>query len=279
MSLVKFSQVPPSNRKPVQVIAVTSGKGGVGKTNISINLAAALANRKKEVLLLDADLGLGNVDVMLGLQPEYNLSHVINQEKTLDEVMVTGPSNIKIVPAGSGIKDMAVMDSKQNAGLINAFNELHTPIDILIIDTAAGISDSVTTFCQASAYVMVVICDEPASLTDAYAMIKVLSNEAKIKNFKVLSNMVQSSSQGVELFNKLEAVADRFLNVNLEYAGMIPHDDYLRKAVQKQWLVVNAYTRSRSANAFVKLASQVESWEIQEPKGNMEFFLERIVNS
>lgn len=276
MGLVNFKQSEPA-KKPVQVIAVTSGKGGVGKTNVSINLAAALANRKNEVLLLDADLGLGNVDVMLGLKPEYNLSHVINEEKTLDEVMVTGPSNIKIVPAGSGLKGMTGLTSKQNAGLVTAFNELHTPIDVLIIDTAAGISDSVITFCQASAYVLVVICDEPASLTDAYAMIKVLNSDAKIKNFKILSNMVQSSAQGVELFGKIEAVTDRFLNVNLEYAGMIPHDDYLRKAVQKQWLVVNAYTRSRSANAFVKLASQIEKWDIPEPKGNMEFFLERIV--
>lgn len=277
MALVNFKHQSQPSDKPVQVIAVTSGKGGVGKTNVSINLAAALANRKHEVLLLDADLGLGNVDVMLGLKPEYNLSHVINGEKTLDEVMVTGPSDIKIVPAGSGLKNMTGLSSKQNAGLVAAFNELHTPVDILVIDTAAGISDSVTTFCQASAYVLVVICDEPASLTDAYAMIKVLNSDAKIKNFKILSNMVQSSAQGVELFNKIEAVTDRFLDVNLEYAGMIPHDDYLRKAVQKQWLVVNAYTRSRSANAFVKLASQVESWKIQEPKGSMEFFLERIV--
>ena len=277
MSLVNFAEKPSTARKPIQVIAVTSGKGGVGKTNVSINLAAALANRKHEVLLLDADLGLGNVDVMLGLKPQYNLSHVINQEKSLDEVMLTGPSDIKIVPAGSGIQNMATLDNKQNAGLITAFNELHTPIDILIIDTAAGISDGVTTFCQAAAYVLIVICDEPASLTDAYAMIKVLSSTAKIKNFKILSNMVQSSAQGVELFNKLEAVTDRFLDVNLEYVGMIPYDDYLRKAVQKQWLVVNAYTRSRSANAFVKLASHIENWEIQEPKGNMEFFLDRIV--
>lgn len=278
MSLVNFTQKKNKGKKPIQVIAVTSGKGGVGKTNVSINLAAALANRNHEVLLLDADLGLGNVDVMLGLQPEFNLSHVINQEKTLDEVMVTGPSDIKIVPAGSGLKNMATLSNKENAGLIAAFNDLTVPIDTLIIDTAAGISDGVTNFCQAAAYTLIVICDEPASLTDAYALIKVLSTNAKIKNFKILSNMVLSSAQGVELFNKLEAVTDRFLDVNLEYAGMIPHDDYMRKAIQKQWLVVNAYTRSRAANAFVKLASQIESWEIKQPKGNMEFFLDRIVS-
>lgn len=277
MSLVRFKQKQAA-AKPIQVIAITSGKGGVGKTNVSINLAAALANRNHEVLLLDADLGLGNVDVMMGLQPEYNLSHVINQEKTLEEVMVAGPSNIKIVPAGSGLQNMATLTTKQNAGLIAAFNSLETPIDTLLIDTAAGISDSVTSFCQAAAYTIVVICDEPASLTDAYALIKVLHRQAKINQFKILSNMVLSPAQGVELFKKLQAVTDRFLDVSIEYAGMIPHDDYMRKAIQKQWLVVNAYARSRAANAFVKLASQVESWEIKAPKGNMEFFLDRIVS-
>ncbi|VAW81634.1 Flagellar synthesis regulator FleN, partial [hydrothermal vent metagenome] len=154
---------------PVRAIAVTSGKGGVGKTNVSVNLSVALAERGRKVMLMDADLGLANVDVLLGLHPNGNLSHVIDGQRTLEEIIVRGPSNIMVVPAASGVKRLAELSTMENAGLIRAFSELNHDVDILIIDTAAGINESVTSFSRAAQEVVVVVCDEPASMTDAYA--------------------------------------------------------------------------------------------------------------
>ncbi|MBA3582139.1 MAG: MinD/ParA family protein [Gammaproteobacteria bacterium] len=271
--------LPDNNPGPVRVIAVTSGKGGVGKTNVSINLATALANRGQTVMLMDADLGLANVDVVLGLHPEYNLSHVVSGEKTLQEIIVEGPSGVLVVPASSGVQKMAELNSAENAGLIRAFSDLTGRIDTLVIDTAAGIANSVISFCRSATDIVVVVCDEPASITDAYALIKVLNRDHKVRRFKILANMVQSSAQGSELYTKLFKVANRFLDINLEYIGMIPQDEYLRKAVQKQWTVVNAYPRSRSASAFMKLAASVVQWERVDSKGNLEFFFERLVTN
>src|ERR1700741_1073955 len=163
--------------KPVQVIAITSGKGGVGKTSVSVNLSTSLAMSGKQVMLLDGDLGLANVDVMLGLQPSYNLAHVLEGQCTLDETILGGPAGLMVVPASSGKKNMAELTRAENAGLVRAFSELSRPLDVLIVDTAAGIADSVITFSQASQEVIVVICNDPASLTDAYALIKVLNRD------------------------------------------------------------------------------------------------------
>jgi flagellar biosynthesis protein FlhG len=273
------SSLPDYKPSPVRVIAVTSGKGGVGKTNVSINLATALANRGQSVMLMDADLGLANVDVVLGLHPEYNLSHVLSGEKNLQEIMVEGPSGVLVVPASSGVQKMSELNSTENAGLVRAFSDLQGRIDTLVIDTAAGIANSVVSFCRAASDIIVVVCDEPASITDAYALIKVLNRDHKVKRFKILANMVQSTAQGNELYTKLFKVANRFLDINLEYIGMIPQDDYLRKAVQKQWTVVNAYPRSRSASAFMKLAAHIAQWEQPDSQGNLAFFFERLITS
>ncbi len=152
--------------KPVQVIAVTSGKGGVGKTNVSVNLAAALAQRSHEVLLMDADLGLANVDILLGLQPKHNLSHVINGSCSIEDIILPGPSGMKVVPSSSGTKRMVELNIAEHAGIIQAFGQLTQALDVLIVDTAAGICESVVRFTQASQHVVVVVCDEPTSITD-----------------------------------------------------------------------------------------------------------------
>ncbi|HHH43996.1 MAG TPA: MinD/ParA family protein [Gammaproteobacteria bacterium] len=265
---------------PVRVIAVTSGKGGVGKTNVSVNLAVAMADAGKQVMLMDADLGLANVDVLLGLQPDCNLSHVIDGQRSLEEVIVQGPSGIMVVPAASGVKRLAELSTMENAGLIRAFSELSHDVDTLIIDTAAGINESVTSFSRAAQEVVVVVCDEPASITDAYALIKVLNTEYGIQHFRVLANQAQSAQEGRELFNKISRVTDRYLDVTLEFMGVVPQDDYLRKAVRKQRAVVQAFPRSRAAMAFKNLAQKTDKWPVPSAAGgHLEFFVERLIQS
>lgn len=257
----------------IKVIAVTGGKGGVGKTNITLNTAIAMAKQGKRVMVLDADLGLANVDVMLGLRVEKNLSHVLSGECTLDDVLVTGPHGIKIAPATSGSQSMAELSPTQHAGLIRAFSELRTPIDVLIVDTAAGISDMVLSFSKASQDIMVVVCDEPTSLTDAYALIKILNREHGVFRFKVVANMVRDVREGQELFSKLSKVTGRFLDVALELVATVPFDENIRRAVRKQTSIVDAYPSSPAAVAISQLAAKAGSWPIPaQPGGHLEFF-------
>ncbi len=264
--------------RPVRVITIASGKGGVGKTNVTVNLGLSLTAQGKEVLLLDADLGLANVDVMLGLHTHYDLSHVLKGERSLEEVICTGPQGMRIVPASSGLQNMAGLSPAEHAGIISAFSELSVTPDVLLIDTAAGISDNVVTFSRAAQEVIVVVCDEPASITDAYALIKLLNREYGIYRFRVLTNRVQSVQDGRVLYNKMLKVTDRYLDVALDFMGVVPEDEYLRKAVQKQRAVVDAYPRSKSALAFKKLASKADSWPVPASAGGqLEFFVERLI--
>ncbi len=263
---------------PIQAIAVTGGKGGVGKTNVSINLAVALADIGKRVLVLDADLGLANVDVVLGLHPEYDLSHVIRGERTLEEVIITGPSGIQVVPAASGLRHMAELSEAEHAGLIRAFSDLGNDLDVLIVDTAAGISDTVISFSRAVQELIVVVCDEPASITDAYALIKLLNREYGINRFRVLANMTRSVQEGRDLYNKLSRVTDRYLDVVLSYTGNVPFDESMRKAVKSQKPVVHAYPRSPSAQILKNLAKKVDNWPIPSgASGHLQFFVEQLV--
>lgn len=268
---------PVRKRKPVRVIAVASGKGGVGKTNVSVNLGVSLSKMGNRVLLMDADMGLANVDIMLGLQTKYNLSHVLDGEKTLREVMVDAPGGLKIIPAASGVKRMAQLTPMENAGIINAFSELDGILDVLIIDTAAGIADSVVSFCRASQEVVVVVTDEPASMTDAYALIKVLSREYKLTNFKLLANMARSEKHGRMLYDKFSQVCEQFLDVTIDYLGTVPFDHDLRDAIQKQSPVTIAKPMSESAKAFREVAQKIEDWPIpNDVTGYLQFFVESL---
>lgn len=263
---------------PVRVITVTSGKGGVGKTNVSANLGIALANQGKKVLIMDADLGLGNIDVLLGLHPKFTLENVMQGENTLDEVMVDGPSGIKVIPAASGIKNMAELSTNQHAGIIQAFSEINHDIDVLIIDTAAGIADSVITFACAAQEVLVVVCDEPASITDAYALIKLLHKEYGLFRFRILANMVKNVQAGREVYDKLIRVTDRFLDVALEFTGAVPYDESVLKAIRKQRAVVEAFPRSQAAASYKRIAEKTIHWPIPKTAGgHLEFFVERLI--
>lgn len=271
----KMRQIKP---KPVRVIAVTSGKGGVGKTNLSVNLGVALSQMGRRVALLDADMGLANVDILLGLSPKYNLSHVLQGEKSLEDIMLTGPAGLKVIPASSGVQQMSELSAIEQAGVIRAFSEIDKNLDVLIVDTAAGISSSVVNFARACQEIIVVVCDEPTSLTDAYAYIKLLNRDYGINKFHIVANMVQSIQQGQQLFNKLTTVTDKYLDVTLNYAGGIPFDEYLRKSVRKQTPVVEAYPRSKAALALKNLALIIDGWPIKvQAGGYLEFFVERMI--
>ncbi|HHB12457.1 MAG TPA: MinD/ParA family protein [Chromatiales bacterium] len=264
---------------PIRVVAITGGKGGVGKTNVSVNLGMALARLGRDVMLLDADLGLANVDVLLGLHPRRNLSHVMRGECTLDEIVIHRPEGLMILPGSSGILEMASLGERERYGLIRAFDDLGHPVEYLLVDTAAGISPDVIGFARAAQDVVVVVCDEPASITDAYALIKVLHTEQGVDRFHVVSNMVRNASEGLALYRKLAAVSERFLDVVLRYLGAIPYDPDLRKAVQRQEPVVTAYPQSRSALGFLRLARSMEEWPpATDAGGDIAFFVERLVS-
>ena len=267
-----------SKSRLVKVIAVTGGKGGVGKTNVTINTAVALAELGKRVLVLDADLGLANCDVLLGLRAEKNLSHVLSGECELEEILVEGPKGIMIVPAASGTQSRVELTPAQHAGLIRAFSELRTPCDVLMIDTAAGISDMVLSFSRAAQDVMMVVCDEPTSITDSYALIKILSREHGVFRFKIVANMARSLREGQELFAKLTKVTDRFLDVALELVATIPFDENVRKAVRRQQVVTDAFPRSAASLAFRTLAARAMTWPVPaQPSGHLEFFIEQLI--
>ncbi|HDY99071.1 MAG TPA: MinD/ParA family protein [Pseudomonas sabulinigri] len=263
---------------PVQVIAVTGGKGGIGKTNVSVNLSLALAELGRRVVLLDADLGLANVDVLLGLKPKATLADVLEGKCDLRDVMIPGPGGIRVVPAASGAANMVNLSPQQHAGLIQSFSEVGDNIDVLIVDTAAGIGDSVVSFVRAAQEALVVVCDEPTSITDAYALIKLLNRDHGMTRFRILANMVNTPQEGRMVFAKLSKVTDRFLDVALQYVGAVPFDEAVRKSVQKQRAVYEAFPRSKAAMAIRAIAQKVDSWPLPaNPRGHLEFFVERLV--
>lgn len=267
----------PNKTKPVRVITIASGKGGVGKTNLSVNLGISLSKLGGRVLLMDADMSLANVDIMLGLQTKYNLSHVLDGEKTLKEIIVDGPGGLKIIPAASGVKRMAQLSALENAGIINAFNELSDELDVLIVDTAAGIADSVVSYCRAAQEVIVVVCDEPASITDAYALIKVLSRDYQVSKFRLVANMSRSNAHSQRLYEKFSRVCQQFLGVHIDYFGMVPFDQALRDAVQKQVPVTLAQPMSPSAKAFREMAKKLQDWPPPSgASGYLQFFVENL---
>jgi flagellar biosynthesis protein FlhG len=266
------------NPQYIKVIAVSGGKGGVGKTNVSLNTAISLAKLGKRVLVLDADLGLANVDVMLGLRVKRNLSHVLSGECELDDIIIQGPAGINIIPATSGTQSMVDLTPAEHAGLIRAFSDMKTKFDILIVDTAAGISDMVLSFCRASQDVLLVVCDEPTSITDCYALMKLLSRDHGLFKFKVVANMVRTPNEGKNLFAKLAKVTDRFLDVTLELVAVIPYDENIRKSVRKQQAIVEAYPNSPASIGLKALAKNIVSWPVpQEASGHLEFFIEQLL--
>ena len=240
------------------ILAVTSGKGGVGKTNVVVNLSCSLAQLGLRVLVLDADVGLGNIDILLGLTPTYNIQHVLNGQFRARDILVEGPLGIKILPSSSGVQELTDLSSDQKMGLASELESILENIDVFLIDTGAGISSNVMYFNAMAQEVMVVVTPEPTSITDAYALMKVSSMKYSGERFKVLLNSVKNKEEAHQVFNHLSMVTQRFLNVSLEMCGHIPVDQNIVKAVRRQKAVVEAYPQSPASRQFQELALKVK---------------------
>lgn len=267
-----------SRGNAMQVIAVTGGKGGVGKTNIAVNLAVSMSMEGLDVMLFDADLGLANVDVVLGMQPKYTLADVVSGEKTLADVVVDGPEGLRVIPAASGVAKMVEMQSSDQERLIRQLSDQLIPPDVLIVDTGAGIDQTVQTFVAACQSAVLVVCDEPASLTDAYALMKVLRAKKEIRRFEILANQVDNPLQGKQLFERISNVCDRYLDVELGYLGGIPTDMYLRRAVQERRALVSAYPRSPAAAAIRDAGRRLNRQVPRSERSGFGFFVEQLLS-
>jgi len=257
----------------MRVISITSGKGGVGKTNIVTNLAYVLSKFEKNVYIFDADIGLANIDVLLGLTPEYNLQHVLNGEKSINEIIVQGPGNIKIFPASSGIQELSELNDEQKIHLLSEFGSLKDEIDFMFIDTGAGISSNVMYFNMAAREKTVIVTPEPTSITDAYAIMKVMSKKYSINRFKLVANQVKDEAEAEELYANLNSVAERFLDVTIDFTGYVCKDNNIVNSVRKQKLVSELYPNSPASLCFARLAKTlIENVPEDTLGGNIEFF-------
>jgi flagellar biosynthesis protein FlhG len=257
-----------------RVIAVSSGKGGVGKTNVVANLAFALTRLGKKVLVWDADLGLANIDILLGLTPRYTIEHLLSRKKNMREILIEGPGGMTILPAGSGVLELADLNESQKLFLLNELEVLAGTVDFLLIDTGAGISSNVLYFNMAAEESIVLVTPEPTSITDAYALMKVLSKKYQKKRFTILVNSARSSQEAKEVFRKISRVADRFLgNVSLDYVGFIPFDEKLPVAVKHQRPVLEIFPQALSSRSFMEVTRGLMDRSLgRETHGNLQFF-------
>ncbi|MCL1889386.1 MAG: MinD/ParA family protein [Desulfovibrionaceae bacterium] len=262
------------------VVSVTSGKGGVGKTNISANLAYALAKAGKRALLLDADLGLANVDVLLGLSPQYNLFHLFHGKVPLSKIILPTRFGFSILPAASGVSEMLNLSPGQKLELLDAMDGLEKKIDYLLVDTGAGINDNVLYFNLAAQERIVVLTPEPTSLTDAYAVIKVMSQQHEVRRFQVVVNLAQDKKNALEVYKRLYQATDHFLSgISLDLAGFIPRDPVVRKAVLRQVPFCEEDFSCPASLAVRDLASSIQKWEVPANlDGNIKFFWKQLLS-
>lgn len=278
MNIEKIPSKKHSTEPLTRVISIASGKGGVGKTTIVTNLAVALAQQAKTVLVLDADMGLANVDIMLGIKPHGTLQDVIEGTRTLEEILVKGPAGVMIIPAASGVEKMCALSSADRAMLFNALEELAARFDYLLIDNEAGIGADVMYFTSAAHEVVMVVNDEPTSLTDAYGLVKVLSQTYGEREVRVIVNQAQDTKHGVNVFTRFARSLERFLHVNAQYLGSVPRDEMAREAVLTQRSVVDAFPSSRVSVAIQKIAQElVNETPYIRPKGGVQFFFSQLL--
>ncbi len=266
-------------KNTTRVISFTSGKGGVGKTNLTVNMAVALAQAGNSVLILDADLGLANIDILLGIKPTYTLNDVLRGKRSIEEIIVDGPQGVSVIPAASGIETLSLLDNNDKIRLMEELENLSLDFDYLLIDTRAGITPDVMYFNTASSEMVVVINNEPTSLTDAYALIKVLATNYGEKAFNVISNDVLDAKDGERAYARLSSVVDRFLKVKLTYLGHVPSDAHVSEAIKQQRALLELYPSSRAGMAITATAKRLdEDFQEQKVKGGMQFFFRKLLD-
>ena len=266
-------------RGNTKTISITSGKGGVGKTTLVVNIAQSFAQLNKRVLILDADLGMANVDIMYGLRSKYNISHVLSGEKTAQEVIVKVADGVSLIPGGNGIYGLNRLEPMERKIFLDQVGELEGLYDYMLIDTAPGIDDNVLYFNSAAEETVVLLTPEPSSLADAYSLIKVLNQRCHETRFSVIANMVRDEQEGMQVFKRLSDVCAQFLNVGLDYKGHVPLDQKLRKANKSQQLLSQFDPRCPSSFAIQRLGKKLSGYQqLRESKGGIQFFWQQLVS-
>lgn len=270
--------VVPVAAQSARVIAITSGKGGVGKTSIALNLGIMLQRMGRQVLLFDADLGLANVDIMLGLTPKWNLAHVLRGEKRLEEILIEGPEGMQVLPASSGVEEMASLTADQKMNLLEQIDGWRRPVDFMIVDTSAGLGDNVVHFNLSAHESVVVVTPEPTSITDAYALIKVLSQNHGHRRFRLLFNQVKSAEEARDLFANFLKITDQFLDVSLEPLGHVVADRHMTRAIRRQRALIDAFPGADAVECIRRIAKKMDRSpaEASGSPGGLSFFWRRM---
>lgn len=279
-SIIKANQI---NRPLARVLAVTSGKGGVGKSNTAINLAIQFRKMEKRVIILDADFGLANIEIMFGTVPKYNLYDLIYQGKSIRDIITWGPMDVGFISGGSGIAGMSNLNREYLNYIIQNLSELDTLTDVIIVDTGAGISDAVLEFLVSSGEILLVTTPEPTSITDSYSLLKALNRHSRFKmdntQVKVIANRVEDEAEGTDLFLKLNAVVTKYLKIPIVYLGSVPRDEQLSKAVMQQSPISMQNPNAKSAKAYEEIAMKLMDKEVSRsvPKRGMAAFFSHIL--
>lgn len=280
-SIIKANQI---NRPLARVLAVTSGKGGVGKSNTAINLAIQFRKMEKRVIILDADFGLANIEIMFGAVPKYNLYDLIYQGKSICDIITWGPMDVGFISGGSGIAGMSNLNREYLNYIIQNLSELDTLTDVIIVDTGAGISDAVLEFLVSSGEILLVTTPEPTSITDSYSLLKALNRHSRFKmddtQVKVIANRVEDEAEGTDLFLKLNAVVTKYLKIPITYLGSVPRDEQLSKAVMQQSPISMQNSNAKSAKAYEEIAMKLMDKEVSKsvPKRGMAAFFSHILS-
>jgi flagellar biosynthesis protein FlhG len=268
----------PDGKKCVKTIAVASGKGGVGKTNIASSLAIAMRRLGKNVVIVDADLGLSNITILLNKQAKYTIKHLLEGTVALKDILIDGQEGIKILPAGDGMQDLTHLDEFQRLRLLEAFDSYTDTIDVLLIDISAGISENVTFFCSAAQELIIVTTPEPTAWVDAYHLIKVLYTEYQENKFHVLVNAVKSEAEAREVFATLTNATDRFLSIGLNYLGYLPYDEDVKQAVRAQRAFIDLFPRKFISKCVAEIAVRL----LDQPdrvRGTLQFFIGNLLSA
>ncbi len=265
-------------RRSSRVITVTSGKGGVGKTNVAVNLAVSLSEYGFKVIILDADFGLANIDVIFGIVPQFTLVDVINNRKNILEILTEGPRNLKFISGGSGVEQLAKLDKSQLDKFVENISLLDKLADYIIIDTGAGVSENVISFVMAADEVLLVTTPEPTSITDAYALIKMVSNRNKTKPIKLIVNRAETQTEAENILKKLSLVAEKFLSVKLSPLGYVLNDEVVPKSVRMQQPFAIAYPKSNAAKHIRDICKRMVQIRVDRNHGGVKSFVNRLVS-